>query len=191
MARKSEKQLLKETCDKQSMTMDSLCKQISAMQKCIESQAETINKYKQYMDIRSAEGKKSQIREIRKTKYFHKAYTRELIELINSKTLTIAQQRILFCTTPFLEKKTNFVLNNNGQRANKKDILEIVGMDKKLFDEALSGLQEMGIMFKIPLSRNRVNFLINAKYFYIGDDNSIWAESEEIKELLKPGNTVD
>lgn len=183
LPRKSDRQKLIEQCDINRNTVETLAKQLVEMQETIEAQATLINGYKAYASVRQAKGLQTSRRN-KKSKYFFKGYTKELIKLITDKTLTSAQQRILFCTTPFLEKETNFILNKDGQRANKNEILDIIDMDKKTFDAALEGLSNMGIMFKIVTGNRNVNFMINPKLFHIVKDIKLRAEIKSIKELM-------
>ena len=105
------------------------------------------------------------------------------------KQLTIAEQRVMFSILPFVEKESNFITNGKGERINEEEMIKLCNMDRRTLDNAMKLLGEKDILFKIK-KNNKVSFMVNSQYYYVGADENIWATTEEAKELLNPEKVV-
>lgn len=140
-----------------------------------------VGNYKISEKIKHKYGEDKRLRQ--NSKYFFKGFERNLCDLILSKQLSSLEMRILFCCTPFLEKDTNMIRNNKGDRATEKELIELVGTNRTNFDNAIKSLTEKEIMFKIQRAGNLVNFIISPKFFFVGQDDSMCFQ--DIYSLLK------
>ena len=144
-----------------------------------------IESYQKYSRIRQSKGKTNDP----KKKYFVKVFMHSLGGLIMKKQLTIAEQRVMFSILPFVEKESNFITNGKGERINEEEMIRLCNMDRRTLDNAMKLLGEKDILFKIK-KNNKVSFMVNSQYYYVGSDENIWATTEEAKELLNPEKVV-
>jgi len=179
MGRTSAKKVMQDAYNEQSETVKNQTMKISELE-------QKLYNMEMYNNIRNSEGIKNN--HYQKDSYFYKGFKTNLINMLSSVELSSSEVKILFYCCPLLEKETNMVMTTKGDRATEKYLLSFLKMTRETFDKAIKELTQKDIMYKIQKSSRLVNFMMNPKYFYVGQDPKMCIQ--EFYEMQKRTNLV-
>ena len=102
-----------------------------------------------------------------KGRYFTQVIHGTCQELIRRKILTPAEKAVLISILPFLQHKTNLVVDEKKVLMNIRQLAELAGFSTRHMGDILRGLESKQILFKVRHGRH-IGVALNPEYFQNG-----------------------